>query len=73
MLLVYLDDFIIFSISIQEYFNRLDTVFSKLAEVGLKLKPKKCHLFQQEIVYLGHLVSPLGNSTDPANVEAIKN
>ena len=41
MLLVYLDDIIIFSHSIQEHFKRLGTVFSKLEEVGLKLKLKK--------------------------------
>ena len=64
MLLVYLDDVIIFSGSIQELFERMGTVFSKLAEVGLKLKSKKCHPFQQQIVYLGHVVGPLGISTE---------
>ena len=48
-------------------------VFSKLAEVRLKLKPKKCHLFQQEAIYLGHVVTPLGISIDPAKIEVIRN
>ena len=73
MLLVYLDDVIIFSSSIQEHLDRLEIVFSKLKEAGLKLKPKKCHLFQREVLYLGHIVSPIGISTDPSKIEAIKN
>ena len=51
ILLVYLDDIIIFSKSIAEHLERLDVVFSKLAESGLKLKPRKCHFFKREVVY----------------------
>ena len=46
ILLVYLDDVMILSRSIPEHLERLDVVFSKLAEYRLKLKPKKCHLFK---------------------------
>ena len=46
ILLVYLDDVIFFSRSIAGHLERLDAVFSKLAECRLKLKPKKCHLFK---------------------------
>ena len=72
ILLVYLDDVIIFSRTIQEHLERLDVVFSTLAKAGLKLKPRKCHLFKREVLYLGHVVSPLGISTDPSKIEAIK-
>ena len=72
ILLVYLDDVIIFSRTIQEHLDRLDVVFSTLAKSGLKLKPRKCHLFKREVLYLGHIVSPLGISTDPSKIEAIK-
>ena len=73
ILLVYLDDVIVFSRSIKEHIQRLDVVFSKLAQAGLKLKPKKCHLFKREVVYLGHVVSPAGISTDPSKIEVIRN
>ena len=63
MLLVYLDDVIIFSRSIEEHISRLEVVFSKLKEVGLKLKPRKCHFFQREVVHLGHVVSEDGIAT----------
>ena len=60
-------------ISIAEHLERLDVVFSKLAECGVKLKPKKCHLFKQEVVCLGHVVSLAGIFTDPGKIEVIQN
>ena len=72
MLLVYLDDVIVFSRTIQEHLERLDVVFSKLTEAGLKLKPKKCHLFKREVLYLGHVVSQAGIATDPSKIEVIR-
>ena len=73
MLLVYLNDVIIFNHSVEEHLSRLKVVFSKLKEVGLKIKPKKCHFFQREVVYLGHIVSEDGIATDPSKLEVIKN
>ena len=72
ILLVYLDDVIVFSRTIQEHLERLDIVFSKLKEAGLKLKPKKCHLFKREVLYLGHIVSQAGIATDPSKIEVIR-
>ena len=41
--LIYLDDVIIFSASFQEHLQRLEAVFARLEEAGLKLKLAKCH------------------------------
>ena len=41
-------------------------------EAGLKLKPKKCHLAQLQVEYLGHLVSERGIQTDPRKLEAVQ-
>ena len=40
-----------------------------------RVKPKltKCELLQDEVHYLGYVVSVKGVATDPAKVEAIKN
>ena len=46
-------------------------MFEKVKQEGLKLKPSKCKLFRQEVVYLGHIVSKNGIQTDPKKVEAI--
>ena len=50
--------------SILNHSERLRVVFSKFTEAGFKLKPKKCHFFQREVVNLGHVVVQAGISTD---------
>ena len=71
VLLVYLDDVIIHAKSFQDQLEKLRTVFVKLREAGLKLSPRKCHLFQRRVTFLGHIVSSDGVSTDPAKVAAV--
>lgn len=70
--LIYLDDIIIFSETIDEHISRLRRVFARLREHGLKLKPSKCHLLVEEVLYLGHVVSKDGIKTDPDKIEAVK-
>ena len=70
--LIYLDDIVVFSSTIEEHLHRLRRVFSRLREHGLKLKPSKCHLFKTEVGYLGHVISEKGIATDPAKVEVVK-
>ncbi len=70
--LVYLDDVIVYSKSFSEHVSRLKTVFQRFRDASLKLKPKKCHLFQKQVLYLGHIVSDKGVATDPAKIEKVK-
>ena len=71
ILLVYLDDIIVFSNSIVDHLRRLGRVFHKLREHGLKLEAAKCQFFQRPVKYLGHVVSSEGVATDPAKTEAV--
>lgn len=71
--LVYLDDVVVLGKTMDEHQDNLTKVFSRLREAGLKLKPKKCRLTQQEVEYLGHLVTKNGISTDPKKLEAVRN
>ena len=71
--LIYLDDIVIFSKTPEEHLKRIDAVLQQLHKAGLKLKPSKCRLFQEEISYLGHVVSKDGIATDPAKIEVVKN
>ena len=69
--LVYIDDVIIFSETFEDHLAHLSTVFERLTEAGLKLKPKKCFLFQVQVKYLGHIVSRNGIKTDPEKVKSV--
>ena len=70
--LIYLDDIVVFSRTFEEHIERLEKVFERLVEAGLKLSPAKCNLFQKELKYLGHIVSPEGIATDPKKVECVR-
>ena len=65
--LVYIDDIILFSSTVQEHFQNLMEVFQRLKQAGLKLKPRKCHLFRNKVKYLGYVVSNKGVETDTVN------
>ncbi len=70
--LVFLDDLIIFSNTLEEHETRLMKVLTQLKEYGLKLSPEKCKFFQTSVRYLGHVVSKNGVETDPDKVHALK-
>ena len=71
-LLIYLDDIIIPCKTFEQGMEHLTEVFERLQNAGLKLKPRKCHLFQTEVFYLRHKVSEKGIETDPQKIVAIK-
>ena len=70
--LVYLDDVIIYSRNTGEHVERLETILKRICEAGLKLKPSKCHLFCERVLYLGHQVSARGIETDPDKIRAVQ-
>jgi hypothetical protein len=53
-------------LSFEDHLCNLGKVFDRLSEAGLKLKPKKCQFSQEEISFLGHIVS-LGFNFNPAS------
>lgn len=69
---VFLDDLIIFSKTLEEHETRLMKVLNRLKEYGLKLSPEKCRFFQSSVRYLGHVVSQHGVETDPEKTAALK-
>ena len=70
-LLLYLDDVIVIAPDFQTHMDRLRQVFQRFRAANLKLKPSKCSLLQNEVRYLGHVVSKDGVSTDPDKVSAV--
>ncbi|XP_060719718.1 retrovirus-related Pol polyprotein from transposon 412 [Tachysurus vachellii] len=70
-LLLYLDDIVVFSSSVDQHLERLEMVLSRLGNQGLKAKLGKCAFFQPEVKYLGHVVSSHGVATDPSKIEVV--
>jgi hypothetical protein len=70
-LLVYLYDIIIFSKSFDDHIRDVSLVLDRLSETNLQLKPSKCHFFQRELSYLGHVISAEEISADPKKTQAI--
>ena len=63
---------IVFSRTFDEHLKQLNSIFERLDEAGLKLKPSKCNFLQDEVKYLGHLVLKNGIRTDPSKIEALQ-
>lgn len=72
ILLIYLDDIIIYSRSFEEHLLHLQLVLDKLRAAGLKLNPSKCVFACTEVHYLGFVVSPEGIKPDQGKTKAIQ-
>jgi hypothetical protein len=60
LLCIYLDDILVCSRTLEEHLDHLQQVFNRLEEAKLTLKPKKCSFLQDEVIYLGHMISSKG-------------
>ncbi|KAL6491310.1 hypothetical protein MHYP_G00016550 [Metynnis hypsauchen] len=69
--LVYLDDLIVFSWTLEEHEERLLRVLDRLEEYGLKISIDKCQFGQAQVKYVGHIVSEAGIATDPEKIRAV--
>ena len=69
---VYVDDILVCSKTLEEHKEHLQQVFEQLRQAGLKLKPSKCSFPCREVVFLGHVISVDGVSPDPAKTEKIR-
>ena len=73
IVLIYLDDIIIFSETFETHLERINMVFKRLRSAGFKLKAPKCELFRPEVSFLGHTISRFGIRPSPDKVKAVKN
>ena len=71
--LIFLDDVLTYSKTPNDQLHHLGKVFLTLRRAGLKLKPKKCNLFQTEVHYLGHVIDKGGIRPNLQKLNAVRN
>ena len=66
--LVYWDDIVVYTEDLRSHELLLEKVLARLGEARLTLRREKCHFFQREVRYLGHLVSAEGVYPNADNI-----
>ncbi len=69
---IYMDDILVFSKDKQEHQIQVKRILEKLRQHQLSLKAEKCYFEQEEIEFLGLIISQNGMRMDPNKVKAIK-
>ena len=69
--LVFLDNIIVMSETFEQHLERLEMVLTRLRSANLKVKPSKCHFFQEKVKFLGSVVSSAGVEPDPDKLKAV--
>jgi hypothetical protein len=69
---VYFDDILIYSKSLDEHIEHLRVVFGALREARLFANLEKCTFRTDRVVFLGYVVTPQCIEVDEAKIEAIK-
>lgn len=70
--LVYIDDVVIFSRTLDEHLVHLADVLERLRRARVSLKLSKCRFAVAEVEYLGHLVSANGIRPAARHVDAVR-
>jgi hypothetical protein len=73
IVLAFLDDILVMGKTFDDHLRNLRIVFESFRTYGLKLKPRKCDLFKEEVVFLGRKVDKTGISMGDEYVEAVRN
>ncbi len=54
----YIDDIIVFNLTLGDHMHHLREVFGKFKEHNLKFHPGKCQFFHTQVEYLGDMIYP---------------
>ncbi|GBG85788.1 hypothetical protein CBR_g40597 [Chara braunii] len=69
---VYLDDILVFSKTLQEHQGHLRQVLEKLREANFKINAKKCGWAKTQVLYLGHILDGDGIKPEDSKIMAIR-
>jgi hypothetical protein len=70
-IVVFIDDILIYSRSMEEYEEHLRIVLQRLRDHQMYVKFSKCVFCIKEVPFLGHVVSPEGIVVDPSKVKEV--
>ncbi|KAK1601925.1 hypothetical protein QYE76_027030, partial [Lolium multiflorum] len=69
---VYFDDILIYSKSLEDHLDHLRAVFNALRDARLYGNLEKCTFCTNRVAFLGYVVTAQGIEVDPAKIEAIE-
>jgi hypothetical protein len=69
--IVFIDDILVFSKTVEEHEEHLRIVLGKLRQQQLYAKFSKCEFLMEEVAFLGHVLSAEGVVVDPRKIEAV--
>lgn len=69
---VYLDDILIFSPTLEEHKKHVHTVLQELEKQNLLVEADKCEFHTQKVIFLGYEISPGQIRMDPAKIQTIR-
>ncbi|KAK1651077.1 hypothetical protein QYE76_068882 [Lolium multiflorum] len=68
---VFFDDILVYSTSLEDHVHHLTAVLNLLRRDHWQVKMSKCSFGQQQISYLGHVISATGVSSDPSKISKV--
>ena len=68
---IFIDDILVYSKSMEEHVYHLRTVLQTLREQQLYAKFSKCDFWLESVAVLGHVMSKDGIQVDPQKIEAV--
>lgn len=72
-LIIYIDDILIATTSVEENLRILEKTFKRLVDYGLEVKLPKCKLIQSQIDYLGYVADCHGVRPNDSHIQSIVN
>ncbi|XP_052762346.1 uncharacterized protein LOC128204991 [Mya arenaria] len=71
--LAFLDDILVLGKSFEDHMHNLAETLERFKKQGMKLKPKKCVLFQKKVEFLGRIVSENEIAMADRDIETVVN